>query len=260
MKIATWNVNSIRTRLPQVQDWLISNSLDVLCIQETKVIDQDFPKTPFESLGYHVYISGQKSYNGVAILSKQPLTNVSTGFTPILGESYTPLDEQKRLITGTIQNISIINVYVPNGASLTDAKYEYKLTWLKALNAYLQQLIQAKNQICICGDFNIALEDKDIYKPDNKNNHIMSSPPEREALKSILALGLNDVFRKFTPDTGYYTWWDYRTKAFYRNSGWRIDHIYMTEELSDRTLTCIIDTTPRKLPQPSDHAPVVVEI
>ncbi|ACK65064.1 exodeoxyribonuclease III [Rippkaea orientalis PCC 8801] len=261
MKVATWNVNSIRTRQPHVIDWLKTNNIDVLCVQETKVIDQDFPKTPFEELGYHLYIYGQKAYNGVAIFSRQPLEDVTMGFTPIVGESLAEdFDEQKRVITGIFQGVRIVNLYVPNGSAVGTEKYDYKLRWLKVLKQYLTQFLEkSKQELCICGDFNIALEDKDIYNSKSKEDHIMSSPLERESLKDILDLGLKDAFRKFTSEGGQFSWWDYRSGGFQRNRGWRIDHHYLTPKLYEKAISCTIDIEPRKLTQPSDHAPVIVE-
>jgi exodeoxyribonuclease-3 len=259
MKIATWNVNSIRTRLEQVIAWLNQNPVDVLCLQETKVVDKDFPRSPFENLGYQVYISGQKAYNGVALISRQPLLDVSTGFTAIVPNLQPEWDEQKRVITGTIDNVRIVNLYVPNGSSVGSEKYEYKLRWLTVLREYLQLLLKSQSAICVCGDFNIALEAKDIHDQVKAENHIMASEPERQALRDILTLGVADAFRKFTSEGGHFSWWDYRTAAFRRNLGWRIDHHYLTPVLYERATSCIIDVAPRKLTQPSDHAPVIVE-
>lgn len=260
MKIATWNVNSIRTRLPIVKNWLETNQIDVLCLQETKVIDADFPQEPFRELGYYVYISGQKAYNGVAIFSKQELTKVSCGFAPLIGEQLTGIfDEQKRVITGQINNLQIVNLYVPNGNSVDSDKYEYKLNWFKCLKSYLEKLKSEQENILVCGDFNIALTDLDIYTKKPKN-HIMCSPLERETLTNILTeIGLKDVFRKFIQEEGYYSWWDYRHGGFAKNRGWRIDHHYVTDQLYDQAQSCIIDLEPRKLEKPSDHAPVIVE-
>lgn len=263
MKIATWNVNSIRTRLLQVVDWLQETQVDVLCLQETKVVDQDFPLQPLEALGYHLYISGQKSYNGVAILSKMPLEDVSRGFSPVLGADIVgDLDEQKRVITGIVGNIRIVNLYVPNGSAIGSEKYEYKLRWLKVLRNYLQALLEKQpHNLCVCGDFNIALEDRDIHDPTkDRKDHIMASPIERQALQEVLEIGLADAFRKFTSEGGYFSWWDYRARAFSRNLGWRIDHHYLTANLYEQAISCMIDTAPRKLTQPSDHAPVIVEL
>lgn len=262
MKIATWNVNSIRTRQSQVLAWLKSQRVDVLCLQETKVVDPDFPETPFQELGYHLYVSGQKAYNGVAIFSLEPLTEVSCGFAPILGvDTVGEMDSQKRLIAGVIQGIRIVNVYVPNGATVDGEKYQYKLQWLRLLEVYLQTLLtQSPTPICICGDFNIAPEDRDIYNSEGKKNHIMCSDLERQALESITALGFQDALRKFHLETGLFSWWDYRASAFARNRGWRIDHLYLTNSLYEQAEACWIDVEPRKQVKPSDHAPVILTI
>ena len=260
MKIATWNVNSIRTRLEQVVDWLRENPVDVLCLQETKVVDAEFPRSPFESLGYHLYLSGQKAYNGVALVSCSPLEDVSIGFTPVLGAKRVgDLDEQKRVITGVVDGIRIVNIYVPNGASVGSEKYEYKLRWLKVLREYLGSLLQEPTALCVCGDFNIALENRDIHDPVALEGQLMASELERQALREILELGFADAFRKFTDVGGHFSWWDYRAGAFRRNLGWRIDHHYLTPDIYKRAKRCIIDISPRKLPKPSDHAPVIVE-
>ncbi|MDY6940099.1 MAG: exodeoxyribonuclease III [Cyanobacteriota bacterium] len=262
MKIATWNVNSIRTRQDIVVEWLQQTQVDILCLQETKVVDEIFPKAPFENIGYHLYISGQKAYNGVAIFSRSPLQDVSRGFTPILGEELVgDFDIQKRLIAGTFEGVRIISTYVPNGGSIDSDKYQYKLRWLELLRQYLDQQIDKETQLCICGDFNIAPDDRDIHTPTTPEDKIVgTTPPERQALKEILDLGLTDAFRAFTQEGGIYSWWDYRAAAFRRNRGWRIDHHYLTPRLSDRAIGCTIDVAPRKLPKPSDHTPVIVEL
>lgn len=262
MQIATWNVNSIRSRQNQVLDWLKVNPVEVLCLQETKVVDQDFPLTPFVALGYHCQVFGQKAYNGVAILSRQPLTDVALGFGSLLGQDRVgEWDQQKRVMAGAYQGIGIVNVYVPNGAEIGNEKYIYKLAWLGVLKEYLSQCLKERPlPLCLCGDFNIALEDRDIYKPQGKESHIMASPPERSALQEILALGLQDGFRKFESQTGHFSWWDYRAGGFPKNRGWRIDHIYLTEALYGQAQSCIIDSVPRGWPKPSDHAPVVVTL
>ena len=196
----------------------------------------------------------------MAIFSRTPLKDVTRGFAPIVGEEVAgDFDEQKRVITGTVDNIRIINLYVPNGAAVGSEKYDYKLRWFKVLKEYLQILINQPQGICVCGDFNIALEDKDIYKPKGKNQ-IMASPTEREALNGILELGFADAFRKFTQEGGHFSWWDYRTRAFNGNRGWRIDHHYLTRELYQQAKSCTIDIEPRKQTKPSDHTPVIVEI
>lgn len=262
MQIATWNVNSIRTRLEAVVGWLQANPVDVLCLQETKVVDADFPRTTFEQLGYHLYISGQKAYNGVAILSREPLENVSSGFAPVLGTDIVgDLDEQKRVITGIFQGVRIVNLYVPNGSSVESEKYLYKLRWLQVLREYLQTFIEKPpGNLCVCGDFNIALEDKDIHNPKGREIKVMATEPERQALRTVLELGLADAFRKFTSEGGHFTWWDYRSGAFQKNWGWRIDHHYLTPELYEKATSCTIDIAPRQQTQPSDHVPVILTL
>lgn len=261
MKIATWNVNSIRTRLPHVTQWLTEHSVDVLCLQETKVVDQDFPHEAVNAIGYQAAISGQKSYNGVALLSQQPLEDVSTGFSPIVGAAAVgDLDDQKRVITGQLGDVRIVNLYVPNGSAIGSEKYEYKLRWLAVLKTYLHQLLADHEALLVCGDFNIALEDRDIHDPKGKETHIMSSPKEREVLTDVLSIGLRDAFRKFHDDGGHFSWWDYRAASFRRNRGWRIDHHYLSAPLYDRATSCVIDMEPRGLEKPSDHTPVIVEI
>ncbi|MDJ1183543.1 exodeoxyribonuclease III [Roseofilum casamattae] len=262
MKIATWNVNSIRTRLDIVCNWLKENPVDILGLQETKVVDAQFPRSPLEELGYHVYISGQKAYNGVALLSREPLSDVSMGFAPVLGSERVGIfDDQKRLITGVLDGIRIITVYVPNGSDYLSDKYHYKLDWLVLLQEYLQILLsQHAEGLCINGDFNIVPEDRDVYfeVPENSQK-TGTTPKEREALQSILQLGLTDAFRQFNEDEGQYSWWDYRQNSFKRGRGWRIDHHYLSEPLRDRAKSCIIDVAPRHLTRPSDHTPVIVE-
>jgi exodeoxyribonuclease-3 len=260
MKVATWNVNSIRSRLDHVLQWLQSNPVDVLCLQETKVVDDSFPVEPFESLGYTPQVYGQKSYNGVALISRQPLTEVNYGFADVLGATRVgDLDDQKRVIAGRLEDVYIVNLYVPNGNSIGSDKYAYKLRWLDCLGDYLTTLLQTYPQMNVCGDFNIAPEDKDIYNPEGKATHIMSSPQERQALQQVLAVGLADGFRQLTEAGGHYTWWDYRAASFQRNRGWRIDHHYLSAELCDRLTGCTIDVEPRGWEKPSDHVPVVVE-
>ncbi|WP_013323964.1 exodeoxyribonuclease III [Gloeothece verrucosa] len=263
MKIATWNVNSIRIRQQQVSHWLQMNPVDVLCLQETKVIDADFPKMPFEELGYHLYISGQPSYNGVALLSRQPLEDVRIGFTQVLGVDdvlAATFDQQKRVISGIFHDVRIVNLYVPNGADLSSDKYAYKLQWLKMLRNYLTLFKENYPQeLCVCGDFNVAPEDKDIHNPKGKETHIMATPQERKALQEVLEIGLKDAFRKFTAEGGHYSWWDYRSGGFQRNRGWRIDHHFLTPKLYEQATSCTIDIEPRKQEKPSDHTPVIVE-
>jgi exodeoxyribonuclease-3 len=262
MKIATWNVNSIRTRLDHVVDWLTTNPVDVLCVQETKVVDTDFPRSPFTDLGYHSYIYGQKSYNGVALLSREPLEDVRVGFVGVLDSDVPPeLDEQKRVISGMLEGVRIVNLYVPNGSSVGSDKYEYKLRWFAALRDYLKTLLEKHPELLVCGDFNVALEDRDIHDPKGREKEVMATDAEREALtKAVLELGLADVFRKFNQEEGQFSWWDYRAAAFRRNLGWRIDHHYLSPPLYERAKSCVIDKAPRKLEKPSDHTPVVVDL
>lgn len=265
MKIATWNVNSVRSRLEHVTDWLQENPVDALCLQETKVTDDLFPRAEIEALGYHCYVSGQKSYNGVAILSQMPLTQVDVGFGAIInGATVGDLDDQKRVISGVLRGVRIVNLYVPNGSAVGSEKYAYKLIWLKLLRQYLATRLETEPQVSVCGDFNIAFEDRDIYKDEGDKSiakHIMSSPVEREALQSTLFdLGFIDAFRKFTPDKGHYSWWDYRTGAFQRDRGWRIDHHYVSPALQAAAIACTIDPSPRARDKPSDHTPVILEL
>lgn len=261
MKIATWNVNSIRTRLEHIVNWLTENPVDVLCAQETKVVDADFPAGAFADLGYTCYISGQKSYNGVALISKTPLESVSCGFEPVLGGAIAaPFDEQKRVITGILDGVRIVNLYVPNGSSVGSDKYTYKLSWLAVLREYLAKLLAENPKLLVCGDFNIALEDRDIHDPKGREKEVMATDAERQALRAILDLGLADAFRKFNQEEGQFSWWDYRAAAFRRNLGWRIDHHYLSPPLYAEAKSCIIDKTPRQLEKPSDHAPVLVEL
>lgn len=265
MKIATWNVNSVRSRLEHVTDWLQANPVDALCLQETKVVEELFPQAAIAALGYHCYVSGQKSYNGVAILSRQPLERVDVGFGAIVdGSTVGDLDDQKRVISGVIKGVRIVNLYVPNGSSIGSEKYDYKLRWLDLLGCYLKTLLETEPEVSVCGDFNIAFEDRDIYKEDGDKTiakHIMSSPEEREALKThLFDQGFIDTFRKFTPDKGHYSWWDYRTAAFRGNRGWRIDHHYVSPALHGAAIACTIDPSPRGREKPSDHTPVILEL
>ena len=253
MKIATWNVNSVRVRLAQVLDWLARHTPDVLCIQETKVIDADFPAAEFGAAGYHAVFTGQKTYNGVATLTRLPAGEV---VTEAVG-----LDAgQRRFLAATIAGVRVVNVYVPNGERVGSAKYAYKLEWLQALGDWLTAELKRHERLALVGDFNIAPEDRDVYEPKLWRNQVLFSEPEREALAKLLALGLVDLFRRFTPDAGHYTWWDYRAGAFRRNQGLRIDHILASPLLAARAKSCVIDREPRGREKPSDHAPVVAEL
>lgn len=262
MKIATWNVNSVRSRLDHVTGWLQENPVDFLCLQETKVIDSDFPRSAFTDLGYHLEISGQKSYNGVAIASRAPVDREFVGFGAILSPDFVgDLDDQKRVIAVQFGDIILVNLYVPNGSEIGSEKYVYKLRWLELLKLYLTELLTTHPRVCVCGDFNIAYDDRDIHNPKNRETHIMASDAERAALKaSVFDLGFCDAFRLFCDQGDRFSWWDYRSGGFQRNRGWRIDHLYLSPALVDRAKACEIDIAPRKLEKPSDHTPVILEL
>ncbi len=262
MLVATWNVNSIRSRIDHVKDWLITNKVDILCLQETKTEDQFFPVEVFSNLGYEVCISGQKSYNGVAIISRFPINDIKIGFNQVIEDSpdLSALSEQKRIISAEINEIRIVNVYVPNGSSIDSEKFVYKQKWIKHLKTYLRKIHSYQTSICLVGDFNIAPEDRDIHTPSKYNESIMASSVERELLKDALGGELEDVFRIFEPGEKNWSWWDYRHSAWERDKGWRIDHIYLTEDVLGCANSCWIDKEPRSREKPSDHAPVVVNI
>jgi len=260
--IASWNVNSVRTRLEHVLNWLDEAQPDLLCLQETKVDDPQFPFEAFTCKGYHVRIHGQKAYNGVALVSRVPLDDVRCGFSDELGAETEAqeLGEQKRVISGLLDGVRVVNLYVPNGSSLKSEKYPYKLRWLSCLKRYLQAIQERGEPLCVVGDFNIALEPRDIHDPDRLTGGIMASDPERQALQAALGDDLQDVFRVFEPDAGHWSWWDYRSGAWDRDSGWRIDHIYLCDELLALARGCVIHKQERGRIQPSDHAPVVVDL
>ena len=262
MRIATWNVNSVRTRLDQVVAWLQQERPEVLCLQETKVTDELFPRAAFEALGYQVVISGQKAYNGVAMLSLLPLDDVQIGFEALLpGDPEAPgLSEQKRVISALVDGVRVLNLYVPNGSSLSSEKYAYKLEWLACLQRYLAVQEDQGDPLCMVGDFNIGPEDRDLPDPKRQTGGIMASQAEREALQLVLGNRLSDVFRVFESDTGHWSWWDYRSGAWDRDKGWRIDHIYLTDDLLSCATGCLIHKATRGNEQPSDHAPVVVNL
>ena len=262
MRIASWNVNSVRTRLEQVRAWLAVEQPDVLCLQETKVDDPLFPLQAFAELGYSAAISGQKAYNGVALLSRQPLEDVRIGFAALLeGDGQAArLDEQKRVISARLDGLRILNLYVPNGSSLKSEKYTYKLDWLACLRRYLAVQEEQGEPLCMLGDFNIGPEARDLPNPERQTGGIMASEAERQALRAVLGERLHDVFRVFEPDSGHWSWWDYRSGAWERDQGWRIDHIYLERELLELATGCLIHKATRGNPQPSDHAPVVVNL
>lgn len=254
MKIATWNVNSLRVRLPHVLDWLQQHQPDILGLQETKVTDDLFPLEPLREAGYHVYFAGQKTYNGVAVLSRQPASDVQC-----LTDFPTLSDPQRRILGLQFGDVYFLNLYVPNGSSLDSDKYHYKLQWLAALQAQVQQLQTQHKHVVIVGDFNIAPADADVHDPQKWAGKVLVSPAERTALNAILALGLEDCFRRFEQAEASFSWWDYRGAGFRRNHGLRIDLILASNALAQQCQACAIDTAPRALEQPSDHAPVWAE-
>ena len=262
MRIASWNVNSVRTRLNQVLAWLEGEQPEVLCLQETKVEDGLFPREPFEALGYACAISGQKAYNGVAIVSRLSLDDVQIGFGALLpGDAEADrLGEQKRVISALVEGVRVLNLYVPNGSAVGSDKYAYKLEWLACLERYLAVQERQGELLCMLGDFNIGPEDRDLADPQRQSGGIMASEPERQALRQLLGERLHDVFRTFEPGSGHWSWWDYRSGAWDRDEGWRIDHIYLDQELLDLATGCVIHRATRGNPQPSDHAPVVVNL
>ena len=262
MLIASWNVNSIRSRLSQVINWLADVQPEVLCIQETKVSDKDFPYKPFEKIGYSVKFYGQKSYNGVAIISKDKIVDIRYGFAGELNQLEIPeeLHFQKRILSGLINGIRIVNVYVPNGSSLNSEKFNYKLNWLAMLNKYLVKQAERGEPTCLLGDFNIALNDNDIHAPDKFAGSIMASETERKMLRKVLGSRFKDSFRVFEKFSGHWSWWDYRNNSYELNKGWRIDHIYISNNLLSNLKSSVIERSQREYNQPSDHAPVMINL
>tara|TARA_Y100000589_G_scaffold107463_3_gene102047 strand:+ start:1208 stop:2062 length:855 start_codon:yes stop_codon:yes gene_type:complete len=265
--IASWNVNSIRSRASQVVKFLASTNIDVLCLQETKVIDANFPSALFEEIGYFVHKNGQKSYNGVAFISKADIEveEIKYDFEGELKNIVDPIilkkfDIQKRIISGLFNGIRIINLYVPNGSSLDSDKFKYKIEWLKMLDSYLLEQERREEFTCLLGDFNIALQNQDIYDPQKFVGNIMASYQERESLSNILKGRFIDSFRVFEKLSGFWSWWDYRNNAFELNKGWRIDHIYITNNLISNLKSSVIRKDQRENDKPSDHAPVVIEL
>ena len=252
MKIASWNVNSLNVRLPQVLQWLESAQPDVLALQETKLSDDRFPATEIEAAGYHVVFAGQKTYNGVALLSKAPITDV---LCDIPGLD----DPQRRILGATIDGVRVLNLYVVNGQEVGSDKFEYKLDWLDKVNAYLRQDLNAHSDYVVLGDFNIAPADADVYDPEVWQERILCSTPEREALQRILDLGFCDSFRLFEQEEKTFSWWDYRLNAFRRNMGLRIDLILVSNTMASRCRSSVVDKAPRGWERPSDHAPVIAE-
>ncbi len=253
MKVATFNTNSIRARLPIIRDWLERERPDVLCVQETKVQDKDFPVGPFEEAGYHVIFKGQKSYNGVAIISKLPPGETRMNL-------YDEEDEQARFLSARFGGISVINVYVPQGFAVGTDKFAYKLTWLEDLLKHIKENYDPAQPLLVAGDFNVALEPIDVFDPEKFKGEVGFHPEEQAILRQFLAWGLVDVFRKHEPEGGHYTFWDYRIpNALKRKMGWRIDYILATAPLAEKSIRVRIDTEARLLEKPSDHTFLVAE-
>ena len=255
MRVATWNVNSLKVRLPHLLDWVAQHSPDVVCLQETKLTDDKFPAAELAAAGYRSTFAGQKTYNGVAILTRE-------ASTPAPAEVQINLpnleDEQRRLLAVSLDGLRIVNGYFPNGQTVDSEKYAYKLRWLAALTEWLRGEISRHEQLLVAGDYNIAPEDRDVHDPEAWEGQVLCSEPERQAFRNLQALGLKDSFRLFEQPERSYTWWDYRNLAFRRKMGLRIDHILLTPALAAKCNACAIDLEPRRREQPSDHAPVTV--
>ena len=254
MKIATWNVNSLRARQQHLLDWLAANPVDVIGLQEIKLQDEQFPRAEFEALGYQAAISGQKTYNGVAILSRHPLEEVERDIPSFD-------DVQKRVIAATVQGVRIVNLYVPNGQAVGTEKYAYKLRWLEALRGWLRVELARYPRMAVMGDFNVAPTDADVHDPVAWAGKILCSDLERAGFRGLLDAGFDDAFCLFPrPAEPVYTWWDYRAASLRRNLGLRIDHVLLSKDLSGKCLSCQVDRGPRRLERPSDHAPLVVTL
>jgi exodeoxyribonuclease-3 len=253
VKLATWNVNSLKVRLPHLLEFLARHSPDAVCLQETKCEDAAFPAAAVEEAGYRWVHDGQKTYNGVAILSKDEPVRVTRGIPGFA-------DLQKRVIAADVGGIRVVSVYCPNGQSVGSDKYDYKLRWFAALAGWLKGELAAGRQVAVLGDYNVAPEDRDVHDPDAWRGQVLVSDAEREALRAILALGFSDAFRLFEQPEKSFSWWDYRMAAFRRNMGLRIDHVLLSAALASRCRSCFIDVEPRRLERPSDHAPVVCEV
>jgi exodeoxyribonuclease-3 len=252
VKIATWNVNSLNVRLPQVLEWLAAHEPDILVLQEIKQLTEAFPAAVFTDAGYNSIASGQKTYNGVATIARdEPLDPVTDfpGFE----------DPQRRILATTINGIRVIDLYVPNGQAVGTDKYEYKLRWLAALRDFLKGELDRNERLIVLGDFNIAPEDRDVYDPEKWGDAVLCSPPERAALRELLKLGLSDVFRQFEQAEKSFSWWDYRAAGFRRNAGLRIDLILASPAMAEACEASYIDREPRTWERPSDHTPVVAE-
>lgn len=252
MKIATWNVNSMNVRQPHVVEWLQVHGPDVLVLQELKQITEKFPLDELEAIGYQSVASGQKTYNGVAVISKTPASDPVTDFPDFD-------DPQRRILATTVSDVRIVNLYIPNGSEVGSEKYAYKLSWLAALHNFLEAELRRHKNLVVLGDFNIAPADADVHDPEKWGEAILCSPPERKALADLLDLGLTDVFRKFDQPDKTFSWWDYRAAGFRRNAGLRIDLILGSAAMAEQCTACYVDKEPRAWERPSDHAPVIAE-
>ena len=253
MKIATWNVNSLKVRLPHLREWLGSAGPDIVALQETKTEDAKFPVEEIAALGYRCVFSGQKTYNGVAILAREEPRDIVTDI-PGLD------DPQRRILVATVAGVRVANLYVVNGQEVGSEKFAYKLDWLAKVHAFLVEEIRRHPNLVVLGDFNIAPDDRDVHDPSAWHEQVLCSTPERDALKSMFDLGLHDSFRLFESTGGHFSWWDYRQAAFRRNLGLRIDLILASEALRSRCRGSVIDRTPRTWERPSDHAPAILEL
>ncbi len=251
-KIATWNVNSLKVRLPHVLTWMEKEKPDVLALQETKSVDENFPVDAIREAGYQVSFTGQKTYNGVATISKSPIKTISKGLPNFS-------DEQKRVLVINTKNIIILNIYVPNGSEINSEKYKYKLKWLSKLHPYIKKLQKKNSRLIILGDFNIAPEDRDVHDPKEWEGCVLVSKSERNEFEKLLSNNMIDCFRIFNNENNHFSWWDYRAASFRRNRGVRIDHILASKSMSQSCKACYIDKGPRKLERPSDHTPVIGE-
>jgi exodeoxyribonuclease III len=252
MKIASWNVNSLKVRLPQVLDWLRAQEPDVLALQETKLTDENFPAAEIQALDYHVAFSGQKTYNGVALISREPLEDVVTD-VPGLD------DPQRRILGATVGGVRVLDLYVVNGQEVGSEKFAYKLDWLEKVTAYVREDLVRHPQYVVLGDFNIAPDDRDVHDPQAWHERILCSTPERDALRKLLDLGFKDSFRLFEQPPESFSWWDYRAAGFRRNLGLRIDLVLASDALAAKCTASTVDVEPRRLERPSDHAPAVAE-
>lgn len=253
MKVATWNVNSINVRLEHILKWGKDTGTDVICLQETKCVDANFPAEPLEEAGYNLAFIGEKSYNGVAILSKHKIENVQKNMPDDDDES------PKRFIAADIEGIHIINTYIPNGTKLWSDKFDFKLDWLQRLRRYFDEKCSVDSDVLLCGDFNVAPHEIDVWNVERWTGRLHFSKPERAAMHNVMQWGLIDVFRKHHPDAQEYSWWDFRTVAFPKNEGLRIDHIWTSKSLAEKSIDCWIDKEPRGWERPSDHTTVVAE-